>query len=245
MLKQIQIYFLLFFIYSVLGWVMEVINALIVEKKLINRGFLIGPYCPIYGYGVLLITLLLKKYQDDIVATFIFSILICGILEYFTSYFMEKIFNARWWDYSNRKFNINGRICLENLIIFGILGCFIIYISNPFIIKILEKLPNVAITIMSVITFICYMVDNIISGNIVHSLKEISINIKKDNTEEISEKVKKIITSKLSLHKRIFNAFPNLKNTIDFEVLIESGKKKIQQIKQKINGIKESRKDEI
>ncbi len=118
MLEQIQVLFLLFSIYSFLGWLMEVVNTLRVEKKFVNRGFLVGPFCPIYGFGVLLMTIMLEKYQNDIVATFIFSILICGILEYFTSFFLEKIFHARWWDYSNRKFNINGRICLENLFIF-------------------------------------------------------------------------------------------------------------------------------
>ena len=131
MLRTIELYFLLFFTYSVLGWIMEVTKTLIDKKKFVNRGFLIGPYCPIYGYGVILLTILLKKYQSDIPATFIFSILICGTLEYFTSYFMEKIFHARWWDYSKRKFNINGRICLETLLPFGIMGCLILYIVNP------------------------------------------------------------------------------------------------------------------
>ena len=115
---MIQDYIMLFFIYSILGWIMEVINGFIKTKKVVNRGFLIGPYCPIYGTGVILITILLKKYMEDRIITFIMSMLICGILEYFTSYFMEKFFNARWCDYSNRKMNINGRICLETLIPF-------------------------------------------------------------------------------------------------------------------------------
>ena len=167
MIRNIEIYFLLFFIYSILGWTMEVIRVLIHERKFVNRGFLIGPYCPIYGYGVLLLTFLLKKYQEDIVATFIFSILICGLLEYFTSYFMEKIFHARWWDYSKRKFNINGRICLETLIPFGIMGCAILYITNPVILNLLNKIPDLILHIVSVILFILYIIDNIVSGKII------------------------------------------------------------------------------
>ena len=132
---DIRVYFLLFLAYSFLGWLMEVIGKLIQLKRFINRGFLIGPYCPIYGCGALLITFLLKKYIDDPFTLFIMAILLCGTLEYLTSYFMEKIYHARWWDYSQRKFNINGRVCLNTIIPFGLLGMFIIYISNPFLIR--------------------------------------------------------------------------------------------------------------
>lgn len=216
MLRNIEIYFLVFFIYSILGWLMEVIRIFIHNRKLVNRGFLIGPYCPIYGHGVLLMTFLLKKYQNDVLATFIFSILICGVLEYFTSYFMEKIFHARWWDYTNRKFNINGRICLDNLIAFGILGCIILYITNPVIINMLSKIPNIILHIISITLFIIYIVDNVISSKIVLNLKEISVNVR-DNTEEISQKVKNIISKKSALHRRLVNAFPDIRAKVNLK----------------------------
>ena len=107
MIREIEMYIMLFFIYSLAGWLIEMIPATIREKKFVDRGFLVGPYCPIYGCGVILITLLLQKYADDVVVSFFLSVIICGTLEYLTSYFMEKIFKARWWDYSNNKFNIN------------------------------------------------------------------------------------------------------------------------------------------
>lgn len=216
MLRNIEIYFLLFFVYSILGWLMEVIRIFIHNGKLVNRGFLVGPYCPIYGYGALAMTFLLRKYQNDILATFIFSILICGILEYFTSYFMEKIFHARWWDYTNRKFNINGRICLDNLIAFGILGCIILYITNPVILSLLSKIPNVLLHILSGALFVVYIADNIISSKIILNLKEISVNVK-DNTEEISQKVKNIISGKSSLHRRLVNAFPDIRTKVNLK----------------------------
>lgn len=131
---DLKVYFLLFIIYAVIGWCMEVVCKLIQYKKFVDRGFLIGPYCPIYGVGALLITFFLNKYVQDPVVLFVMAVVVCGILEYLTSYFMEKIYHARWWDYSSKKFNINGRICLSNLIAFGILGMFIMYISNPFLI---------------------------------------------------------------------------------------------------------------
>ena len=117
---DLKVYFLLFIIYAVIGWCMEVICKLIQYKKFVDRGFLIGPYCPIYGVGALLITFFLNKYVQDPVVLFVMAVVVCGILEYLTSYFMEKIYHARWWDYSSKKFNINGRICLSNLIAFGI-----------------------------------------------------------------------------------------------------------------------------
>lgn len=211
---------------------MEVIRALIHERKFVNRGFLIGPYCPIYGYGVLLLTFLLKKYQNDIVATFIFSILICGLLEYFTSYFMEKIFHARWWDYSKRKFNINGRICLETLIPFGIMGCAILYITNPVMLNLLNKIPDLILHIVSVILFILYIIDNIVSGKIISNLKEMSVNVR-DNTEEISEKVKKIISQKSGLHRRLVKAFPLIKPKVNIKEWLSKKEEKINEFRRK------------
>lgn len=216
---MIQDYIMLFFIYSILGWIMEVINGFIKTKKVVNRGFLIGPYCPIYGTGVILITILLKKYMEDRIITFIMSMLICGILEYFTSYFMEKFFNARWWDYSNRKMNINGRICLETLIPFGIFSFVILYFINPFFIEILDKLPEIIEIILAVVFSIILTIDTTISFKIILNLKQVS-NLKtisqnvKDNTEEISQKVRKILQDKLKLHRRVVKAFPNIENTI-------------------------------
>ena len=99
-IDEVKIYVLVFFIYAFAGWIMETTSISIRNKKFVNRGFLIGPVCPIYGYGVVLVSLLLQKYQNDIIVTFFMSIIICGFLEYFTSYFMEIIFKARWWDYS-------------------------------------------------------------------------------------------------------------------------------------------------
>ena len=104
-------YVLLFFTGSILGWCIEVCCKLIQYHRFINRGFLVGPWCPIYGFGTVFISVLLTRYSEDPFAVFGLAILICGVLEYTTSYMMEKIFHARWWDYSTKKFNLNGRIC--------------------------------------------------------------------------------------------------------------------------------------
>ena len=216
-MQRISTYILLFFIYSFLGWCLEVGCKLISDHKFVNRGFLIGPYCPIYGCGALIMTILLNKYLDDPITLFIMIILCCSILEYFTSYFLEKIYHTRWWDYSNYKFNINGRICLETMIPFGIFGLLIMYKINPFFINIINKIPiNLAI-ILSVILIIIFIIDNIISSKTILEIQKINQNIqnkliiKKDDTERITKLVReRIEKSKKVLNRRLIHAFPHL-----------------------------------
>lgn len=216
---KIEIYFLLFMSYAFLGWCIEVGCKLVQFRKFINRGFLIGPYCPIYGWGAIAITILLKRYTYDVLVLFVMSVLICSILEYFTSYFMEKVFHARWWDYSSKKFNINGRICLETLIPFGLLGLVIMYITNPFLLEIYQSIPPIVIHILSGILFIIFIVDNIISSNVISTINVEGNKLVKDNTEEITERVKQILREKSWLHRRLIEAYPNLK---DIRIKIKS-----------------------
>lgn len=190
MLKTIQIYFLLFMIYAVIGWFVEVTAMFLHKHRFINRGFLIGPYCPVYGYGALCMTLLLTKYQDDIFVLFGMSVLVCSILEYITSYIMEKLFKARWWDYSKKKFNLNGRICLSNAIMFGIGGVFIIFFVNPIILGFLYNNPKQILNIVTLILLVTYLIDNILSFKIIYSFKQTARTITHDSTEEISAKVR-------------------------------------------------------
>ena len=198
--------------YAILGWCMEVTCKLIEFKRFINRGFLIGPYCPIYGWGAILITVLLKKYTYDPLVLFTFAIIICTLLEYITSYVMEKIFHARWWDYSLRKFNINGRVCLETMIPFGLLGLLMMYFINPLFIHIYESIPTLILTPITIVILTIYVLDNIISTSILISIRKDNKILDKDNTEEMVEKVHEIIRSKSLFHRRISNAYPNVRH---------------------------------
>ena len=119
---EIESTILLFFACACLGWVMEVICQLVQLRRFINRGFLLGPYCPIYGFGAVLICRLLSRFSGDPLAVFALALIVCGTLEYITSYAMEKLFHARWWDYSQKPFNLNGRVCAGTLIPFGLMG---------------------------------------------------------------------------------------------------------------------------
>lgn len=208
---DIRIVFLLFIIYAFIGWVIEVIDAYIKTGKFVNRGFLIGPYCPVYGVGCTLMIILLSKYLDDIVVLFFMCIVTFSILEYMTSFVMEKLFKARWWDYSNKKFNINGRICLETMIPFGLGGVFVMYVVNPVIMYVLTSMPDVLLTIFSIVIGILYTLDLCISVKVISNLKMTAKNIKKDSTIEITRKVKEILSNKNYIKRRLIKAFPKLK----------------------------------
>lgn len=217
---NLSLYFMLFIIYSFIGWIMEIIFTLYKDKALVNRGFLIGPYCPIYGSGCILIILLLKRYLDDPVVLFIMSMVICSILEYVTSFLMEKLFKARWWDYSDRKFNINGRICLETLIPFGLLGCLLMYVINPFISGLLLKIPTNVLNALAIIMLIIFVIDNIVSFSIITKIHLSTRGIVMDNTEEITKKVREYVAKHSKFGKRLMKSYPHLK------VLKEKYKKK-------------------
>ena len=215
---SIATYFIYFIIIAICGWLMEVTLQLVQKHKFADRGFLIGPYCPIYGCGALLITLFLTKLEEYPLALFSVTILVCGVLEYFTSYIMEKIFHARWWDYSENKFNINGRVCLETIIPFGILGLALIYIVNPFIFDNLARIPESTLNIIAIIIAVIFAIDNLVSfkviSNVRSATKKFDEENPKDNTEEISQKVKEFLKNKSILNRRLVNAFPKLTATL-------------------------------
>ena len=196
-----KLYFLLFIVYSFMGWVMEMLDCWYETKRLVNRGFLLGPICPIYGAGCLLIISLLNKYMDHPIALFVLCIAICSILEYFTSYILEKIFKIRWWDYSEKKYNINGRICLETMIPFGILGTLIIYYVNPFFTNIITGLNGTVLNWLYYGLLIVFIIDIIISLTVISNVQIITSSIVKDNTEEVKNSIKKIILDKLKFFK--------------------------------------------
>lgn len=213
--------FILFWLYSILGFLMETTVVSVKTKKYVNRGFLLGPYCPIYGSGSILL-LILKSYQNDPLVVFILSIFICSLLEYITSYLMELIFKVRWWDYSDRLLNINGRICLFNSICFGFLGMFIVCFLNPIFMNKLNSFNNLSLLIISSIVFLITTTDIIITLTIMFDIRKIIVNFKdktltsllslnKDATEEISKKVKNILKEKTFIHKHLSKSYTNLK----------------------------------
>lgn len=115
-------FFLTFLCYSFLGWACECIYCFALDRKWTNRGFLAGPLCPVYGFGALLIYYALRPLHGRVIALFLCGMLLTSVLEYLTSLLLEKLFHMSWWDYSNNKFNLNGRVCLRNSTLFGLLA---------------------------------------------------------------------------------------------------------------------------
>ncbi len=212
MIHTFQIYFLLFVFYSILGWFMEVASTLIKSRKMINRGFLIGPYCPIYGWGALLITMLLQKYKNDVVALFTLGMMLCAILEYTTSYLLEKVFKARWWDYSDDRFNINGRVSFNTMIPFGLLSVVLVCFLTPWITSLYNLINNHHLTIINIIVFIIFITDVVITIIVLLSIRTDNKLVERDNTEEMSKKVIEVIKNQGFLFKRLLNAFPDFRH---------------------------------
>lgn len=204
--------FISFFIFSCIGWIIEELATYPDYHRFVNRGFLIGPYCPIYGCGYVFITLFLTKFYLYPVALFFLAVVICSILEYLTSYLMEKLFHARWWDYSQKRFNINGRICLIDTVAFGILGLLIIYLINPFYIKFISSINENIIDIVFYITSIIFFVDVIMSVKVMNTIKEKLSYFAKDNTNEI----KRFFNDKLKLNIGIDKANKVKNRIIDY-----------------------------
>ena len=227
--------FLMFIFYSFCGWIVDTADILLTRKQLVNRGFLLGPICPIYGVGVLLMIFLLSRFTDTPLALFILAIFIFMTLEYLTSYLMEKLFNARWWDYTDQKFNLNGRICLETTIPFGLGGMLVMYVINPFITKMLDKIPHNIVIILGIVFLVIFIVDVILSFSVIAKIKKaISMRYKgeyKDDTEEVNKKVRAYLIKLSPLTKRLMESFPNVR--IKLKQIKEKTEKKLKKSSKK------------
>ena len=202
-------FFILFLIYSFIGWLFEVLLTIFKEHKYINRGFLIGPIVPIWGTGAILITLILKE-KDGIFNLLVSSAFIGTFLEYVVNVLMERIFKARWWDYSHLPFNINGRVWLGSSILFGIGGMYVILYLNPLFSSLINSLNNDKIIYFGFILLFILLMDIAVSCNIIKKLKLSAYSMKKDYTEEVSNKVRAILKEKSYSFNRLIKAFPDV-----------------------------------
>lgn len=208
----------LFFVFSVLGWMIEVSLKFIDFGRFVNRGFLIGPYCPIYGLGSVLIILVTQNFQEQehsLAFVFLVSLLVCGLVEYLVSYFLEANYHARWWDYSNRPMNLNGRIWIGNLVLFGLGGLAIDRVFKPWIMDGLALMPPVWKQGLALCIVLVMLVDLLMSYFV---MKLVKVNVegsKADNTQEIRQEMKILVTNKNILYRRFINAYPDVKYRTD------------------------------
>ena len=204
---------LLSIFYSFLGWCVEVTLKYIQYHRFINRGFFTGPICPIYGTGAALITLVvggLGPVEKGYGITFLASFLLCGAVEYFTSYFMEKRFHARWWDYSQKPMNLHGRIWIGNLILFGLGGVAIIHIINPPLYRLFERLPLQTREIIDTALLCVFAADYAVTHFVLKLVKSGIERSEADNTEEINREIRVLLSDRNIFYRRFADAYPEV-----------------------------------
>ena len=243
----------IFIIYAFLGWCSEVAFAAVNKGKFVNRGFLNGPVCPIYGVGMLIVVLCLWNLRDRLLLLFLGSALLTTALEFVTGFVLERFFHDKWWDYSDMPFNIKGYVCLKFTILWGLAASFIIGAIHRFIYMLIEKTPFVLGVILLAVFSAAFIADFIVtltalvklpkklkamaeaeralravSDKIGENIRDTTIAAKekgealaeenKPRLEELKaeyEKKKKELSAMLErnfVQRRIFKAFPNLKN---------------------------------
>ena len=243
----------IFIIYAFLGWCSEVAFAAVNKGKFVNRGFLNGPVCPIYGVGMLIVVLCLWNLRDRPLLLFLGSALLTTALEFVTGFVLERFFHDKWWDYSDMPFNIKGYVCLKFTILWGLAASFIIGAIHRFIYMLIEKTPFVLGAILLAVFSAAFIADftvtltalvklpkklkamaeaeralRAVSDKIGENISDTTIAAKekgealaeekKPRLEELKaeyEKKKKELSAMLErnfVQRRIFKAFPNLKN---------------------------------
>ena len=204
---------LLFFAYSLLGWCIEVTLKYFEFHRFINRGFFTGPILPIYGSGAALITLAVGKlspYESGYGTTFALSFVICGTLEYLTSFCMEKRFHARWWDYSQKPMNLHGRVWIGNLLLFGLGGVAIVHILNPLLYRAFDAASAAAKEAAAGILLAVFAADYVLSHFVLKLVKIGVESSEADNTEQISKEVYLLLSDRSVFHKRFADAYPDV-----------------------------------
>ena len=189
---QICLYFL---VYSFGGWVVEVIFHAVALGKVINRGFLNGPVCPIYGVGMVGILYALEPLKDNAIVLFIGGVVICSVLELFTGWILDKIFRMRWWDYSENRFNIGGYICLEFSIKWGLGSMIMVNMIHPMIYGVVSKIPLMVIYALLVIFAIAFIIDIIVTVKEIVGFKKSLGQLEKiaDGLKDIGDQLKDVV----------------------------------------------------
>lgn len=207
-MEKVATWFAIFIFYSFAGWLIEVLISFIQKRKIINRGFLVGPICPIYGTGSLLLSLVVNSTESPLVI-FCVAVVASAILEYVVSYLMEKIFRVRWWDYADQPFNLNGRICVSAALSFGVIGVLMLKVITPALLGMIGSLPVAVLYIIAGLLAAWLVFDILLSLWLIFGVRVTVGTVQRDATDEISERVQEILMNKGKLNRRLVKAFPN------------------------------------
>ena len=231
---------MIFFIYSVIGWLTEVVYAFALHGKFVNRGFLKGPVCPIYGFGIVVTVLCLTPVENFLPALFIGSVILTTLLELGTGYILERFFKTRWWDYSDRHFNYHGYICLSFSLLWGLACVFVVDVIQPVIMiainKISHKIGLIIICISALfmladlVTTLVSMIDmtksidkfekmqkrlELLQDNMREKAAEINEKLSEQHSEYeiLKEKATQFSGEMREKYKRLFDAFPHVETS--------------------------------
>ena len=204
---------LIFFAFSIVGWCIEVTLKYFEFGRFINRGFLTGPWLPIYGSGAVLCTVGvqgLAPLESGYGTTFVICFVLCGVLEYMTSFVMEKRFHARWWDYSKKPMNLHGRVWIGNLILFGLGGVLIVHVFDPLLYRLFAVISLPVRELMALILSAVIAADFVMSHFVLKLVKTGVEQSRADNTEQISREVRLLLSDRSVFYRRFADAYPEV-----------------------------------
>ena len=223
-----------FFIYAFLGWCTEVIYACVNSGKFVNRGFLNGPYCPIYGFGVVTVILCIYPVKDNLPVLFFGSVILTTALELITGFILEKIFNEKWRDYYDAHFNIKGYICLKFSLMWGLACIIVVRVIHPLIIKFVDFVPRlIGIIIISVLSA------GILSDIIITVLAIMKIRKNIRLIQSISDEMRNISDF---TGEKIYNKVSTImEKNEEYKEKISEKRKRLEELKEKYKNITESK----
>lgn len=218
----------LFFVYSFLGWAMEVVHGVYGKRKLINHGFLNGIVCPVYGFSMVFLSVFLDSLREGWFYLFLGCMIVSSVIELVTGVILEKVFRIRMWDYSNMKFQVGGYVCLKYAILWGILGMLLIKLANPFFLSIIHEIPQLVGEILLIVFNILLVVDTVTTLAGLYFGRENSKHMDEiaDGFSQASNSLRNAITARVE--RRMERAFPNQKKK-DMESEAEQEEKKLRE----------------
>lgn len=157
--QKLCLYVFIFLVGAIIGFIYEELFCLIVDKEIVYRGFLYGPYLPVYGFGAIIMIPLLKKYKKNPIIIFFAAMIITGIVEYITGYAMLEIYNKRWWDYTGLFLNIDGHVCLRSVLTFAIGAIMLIYTIEPLLSKLISNKDRFNLLFISTMIVAIFIID--------------------------------------------------------------------------------------
>lgn len=234
-------FLLCFAIYSFVGWACETVYCSVPARRFINRGFLNGPFCPVYGFGALLVITLLQPFSPNVLLIFLLGALLTSLLEYVTAYILEKSFHTKWWDYSKRKCNLHGRVCLKNSALFGLLCVLLMRFVHPFVLRLLRLLPGWAAPGISLALLAYFITDSAITvrsmlqfNGKLAQMEEVMADLAKrkeqlkrklqegleeklddhvkDRLDRLTSRLQEMEKSSKAIQRRLLAAFPNMRS---------------------------------